>query len=81
MEPEDSAWLRAMEEYFGEQKTNNPMTALARQDIQWRKSHAQMPQLLAAGEFDLALVYAHTTKDMKKWLRRWNGLEPQNRLS
>jgi iron(III) transport system substrate-binding protein len=42
------------------------MKALAKQDIQWRKGHTLIAQLMAAGEFPVAIVYAHRIESMKK---------------
>jgi len=75
MDPEEFSWFGAMESYFGEEKNQKLMSALARQDIQWRKNHTTLAQFLAAGEYPTALVYAHTMEEMKQkgapveWLR------------
>ena len=42
------------------------MRALAKQDIQWRKGHTLIAQLMAAGEFPLGVVYAHRIEEMKQ---------------
>ncbi|HYA28935.1 MAG TPA: hypothetical protein VEI95_08965, partial [Acidobacteriota bacterium] len=42
------------------------MRALAKQDIQWRKGHTLISQLMAAGEFPLGVIYAHRIEEMKQ---------------
>ena len=42
------------------------MRAIAKQGIQWRKGHTLIAQLMAAGEFPLAVVYAHRIEEMKQ---------------
>jgi hypothetical protein len=51
-----------MEEYLGEEKARKIMIGRARQEIQWRRNHKTLAQLMIAGEFDLALSFAHTSK-------------------
>jgi iron(III) transport system substrate-binding protein len=65
MDPEEFSWFGAMEAYLGEEENKKLMTALARQDIQWRKNHTTLAQFLAAGEYPAALVYAHSIEEMK----------------
>ena len=75
MDPEEFSWFGAMENYLGEEKNLKLMSALAGQEIQWRKNHTTLAQFLAAGEYPMALVYAHTMEEMKQkgapveWLR------------
>jgi iron(III) transport system substrate-binding protein len=75
MDPEEFSWLGAMEAYLGEEKAKRLMTGLSRQDIQWRKNHTTLAQFMAAGEYPVALVYAHTMEEMKgkgapvEWVR------------
>jgi iron(III) transport system substrate-binding protein len=75
MDPEEFTWLGAMENYLGKEKAGKFFTALARQDLQWRKGHTHVAQLMLAGEFELALVYAHRIEQMKaqggpvEWVR------------
>ena len=42
------------------------MRALAKQDIQWRKGHTLIAQLMTAGEFPLGVIYAHRVEEMKQ---------------
>jgi len=63
---EEYPWYAALLEAWGKEKTQGFMEALARQDIQWRKDHALIAQLMAAGEFPLSIGYAHRIEEMKK---------------
>ena len=65
MDPEEFAWLGAMEDYFGQEKAFQLLSALSRQEIQWRKGHALLGELMAAGELPLALVYSATVESLK----------------
>src|SRR5258706_7019270 len=51
------------------------MKAMAAQDMQWRKGHTLIANLMAAGEFPVSIVYSYTVDQMKKdgapveWIR------------
>ncbi|HEY2989308.1 MAG TPA: extracellular solute-binding protein [Candidatus Binatia bacterium] len=66
MDREEYAWYATLQASWGKEKTREYMEALAKQDIQWRKDHILIAQLLAAGEFPLAIVYVHNVEDLKK---------------
>jgi iron(III) transport system substrate-binding protein len=66
MDPEEYAWLGAMEEYFGEKKAAALMTGLARQGIRWRKGHVLLGELMAAGEYPMTVVYSRTVEALKR---------------
>jgi iron(III) transport system substrate-binding protein len=66
IDPEDYPWYVTLLAAWGKEKTDNYMRALAKQNIQWRKGHALIAQLMAAGEFPLAIVYAHRMEADKK---------------
>lgn len=66
IDQEDYKWYATLQAAWGKEKTRNYMTALARQDIQWRKGHSLITQLMAAREFPLGVVYAHRIEEMKK---------------
>jgi hypothetical protein len=51
---------------WGRDKTQRYMRALARQDIQLRNGQTLIAQLMAAGEFSVAIVLAHRMKKIKK---------------
>lgn len=62
---EDYDWFGAMLEYLGQEKGKRLMEALGRQELNWRKGHSLLAQLVGAGEFPVALLYAHRTQLMK----------------
>jgi iron(III) transport system substrate-binding protein len=66
MDPQEFRWLGALEEYLGEEKARRIMRGLARQDIQWRNNHTSLAQLMIAGEFDIALSFAHSIEELKE---------------
>ncbi|HEY1270190.1 MAG TPA: extracellular solute-binding protein [Candidatus Binatia bacterium] len=63
---EDYPWYATLLAAWGKEKTEKYMRALAKQDIQWRKGHSLIAQLMTAGEFPLAIVYAHRVESDKK---------------
>jgi iron(III) transport system substrate-binding protein len=66
LDQEDYPWYAALIAAWGKSATENYIRALSRQGVQWRKGHTLIAQLLAAGEFQVAIVYAHTVEAMKK---------------
>jgi iron(III) transport system substrate-binding protein len=66
MDPEVGAWYGAMLSYFGRDKGEKFFKALARQKIQWRRGHSLLAQLMTAGEFPLALVYAFNIAELQR---------------
>lgn len=66
MDPEVGAWYGAMLNYFGRDKGERFFKALARQKIQWRRGHSLLAQLMSAGEFPLALVYAFNIAELQR---------------
>jgi iron(III) transport system substrate-binding protein len=66
MDPEVGAWYGAMLSYFGRDKGERFFKALARQKIQWRRGHSLLAQLMTAGEFPLALVYAFNIAELQR---------------
>ena len=62
MDVEDYDWFGAMLEYLGQENGKRLMQGLAKQELNWRKGHSLLAQLVAAGEFSLALLYAHRTQ-------------------
>jgi iron(III) transport system substrate-binding protein len=65
MDPEEYTWLAGMEAYLGVEKAAKLLTALGHQDIQWRKGHSNIGNLLGAGEFKVALSYASSIEEAK----------------
>ncbi|HTN70109.1 MAG TPA: extracellular solute-binding protein, partial [Methylomirabilota bacterium] len=66
MDPEVGAWYGAMMIYFGKDKGEKFFKSLARQKIQWRRGHSLLAQLMTAGEFPLALVYAFNIAELHR---------------
>ena len=59
-------WYATLLAAWGKEKTQRYMRGLAKQQIHWRRGHTLIAQLMAAGEFSVAIVYAHRIEDMKK---------------
>jgi iron(III) transport system substrate-binding protein len=66
LDQEDYPWYATLVAAWGKSNTESYVRALSRQGVQWRKGHTLIAQLLAAGEFQVAIVYAHTVEAMKK---------------
>jgi len=66
IDQEEYPWYATLLAAWGREKTQRYMQAMAKQHIQWRSGHTLMAQLVAAGEFPLALVYAHNIEVMKQ---------------
>ncbi len=66
LDREEYEWYATLLAAWGRERTQRYMKALAGQQIQWRKGHTLIAQLMAAGEFPVAIVYAHRIEDMKK---------------
>jgi iron(III) transport system substrate-binding protein len=65
LDTEDHEWYMAMLASMGEEKGKGFMKRLARQDLHWRKGHTLIAQQMVAGEFPVALIYAHRGEKMK----------------
>ena len=65
MEPEDYEWYGGMLE-ASKEIGSDFLKGLAGQNIQWRRNHALIGQLIAAGEFPVGITYAHRIEAMKK---------------
>jgi iron(III) transport system substrate-binding protein len=66
IDQEQYPWFATLHKAWGRERAQKYMRALAKQDIQWRKGHTLITQLMAAGEFPLAIIYAHRTEEMKQ---------------
>jgi iron(III) transport system substrate-binding protein len=86
MDPEDYRWYGTMLEYFGEERGKKLMRGLAKQKPIFRKGHSLIAELLAAGEFPAALVYAHRVESMKakgapiEWVRTTKPIVAEMRI-
>ena len=66
IDQEEYPWYATLSAAWGKEKTQRYMQALARQQIQWRRGHTLMAQLMAAGEFPLAIVYADNAEALRR---------------
>ena len=66
IEEEEYNWYAGLTNAWGKERTQKYMRALAKQQIQWRKGHTLIAQLMAAGEFPLGVIYAHRIEEMKQ---------------
>lgn len=66
IDQEEYPWYATLVAAWGKEKAQSYMKALAKQSIQWRKGHTLIAQLLGAGEFPVAIVYAHGAERLKK---------------
>ena len=66
MDQEEYEWFGATFDVWGRDRALRFHRALAQQEIQWRKGHTLISQLIAAGEFPIGIVYAHRIESMKK---------------
>jgi iron(III) transport system substrate-binding protein len=66
MDQEEYEWFGATLDVWGRERSVKYHRALAQQQIQWRKGHTLISQLIGAGEFPIGIVYAHRIESMKK---------------
>jgi iron(III) transport system substrate-binding protein len=66
MDEEMYSWYAAMAVAWGKERAQRFMKALAKQDIQLRTGQSLIAQLMAAGEFPMAMVLAHRIEKMKE---------------
>jgi iron(III) transport system substrate-binding protein len=75
LEEEEFEWYGTLVDYWGREKTVKYMKALAAQKPQLRRGHTLLAQLLAAGEFPLAIVFPYQIEQLKakgarvEWVR------------
>ena len=62
IDQEQYSWYGTLHKAWGRERAQKYMRAIAKQDIQWRKGHTLIAQLMSAGEFPLGVVYAHRTR-------------------
>jgi iron(III) transport system substrate-binding protein len=80
MDPEVGIWYGAMLHSMGKEKGEKFFRSLAQQKIQWRRGHSLLAQLMTAGEFPLALVYAFNISQLQqngapvKWVTSANPI-------
>ena len=66
MDEEEFEWYGTMIDYWGREKAVKYMKALAVQQPQLRRGHSLLAQLLAAGEFPVALVFPFEIEQLRK---------------
>ena len=66
IDQEQYPWFGTLHKAWGRERAQKYMRALAKQEIQWRKGHTLIAQLMAAGEFPLGVIYAHRVEEMKQ---------------
>jgi len=66
MDPEVGIWYGAMLHAMGKENGNKFFHGLAQQKINWRRGHSLLAQLMSAGEFPLALVYAFNIAQLQQ---------------
>ena len=80
IDQEPYTWFGTLHKAWGRERAQKYMRAMAKQDIQWRKGHTLIAQLMSAGEFPIGVVYAHRTEEMKtrgapiEWVNTVNPL-------
>ena len=79
LDRDNAVWYSGLDLYWGKEKADKFMRALADQQPTMRKGHTLIATLLSSGEFPLGLVYAHRVEEMKaKGVNtiEWIPLEP-----
>ena len=66
IDEEEFEWYGTMIDYWGREKAVKYMKALAAQQPQLRRGHSLLAQLLAAGEFPIALVFPFEIEQLKR---------------
>jgi iron(III) transport system substrate-binding protein len=66
MDEGDYAWYGALIAAWGKEKADTFMKRLAGQNMQWRRGHTLLLQLVAAGEAPLGMPYANSTERFKR---------------
>ena len=79
LDRDNAVWYGGLALYWGKEKADKFMRALADQQPTMRKGHTLIATLMSSGEFPLGLVYAHRVEEMKaKGVNsiEWVPLEP-----
>jgi iron(III) transport system substrate-binding protein len=66
LDEEEFEWYGALSSYWGREKAVKYMKALAAQQPQLRRGHNLLSQLLAAGEFPVAIVFPFEIEQLKR---------------
>lgn len=65
MDPDNHVLYGGLEEQWGKSATTEYFKQLARQDVQFRSGNTLLAQLVVAGEYPLAFIYAHRVEYLK----------------
>lgn len=65
LDEEEFEWYGTLIDYWGREKTVKYMKQLEAQKPQLRRGHTLLTQLLAAGEFPIAIVFPYTVEQFK----------------
>ncbi len=66
IDEEEFEWYGTLIDYWGREKTVKYMKALAAQQPQLRRGHSLLAELLAAGEFPVAIVFPYNMEQLKQ---------------
>ncbi len=66
IDQEQYPWFGTLHKSWGRERAQKYLRGMAKQNIQWRKGHTLIAQLMAAGEFPLGIIYAHRVEEMKQ---------------
>jgi len=66
MDEEEFEWYGTLVDYWGREKAGKFIRALAGQQPQLRRGHSLLAQLLAAGEFPVAIVFPFEIEQLKQ---------------
>ena len=66
IDQEQYPWFGTLHKAWGRERAQKYMRAIAKQDVQWRKGHTLIAQLMTAGEFPAGVIYAHRVEEMKQ---------------
>ena len=79
LDRDNGVWYGGLDLYWGKEKADKFVRALAEQQPTMRKGHTLIATLMSSGEFPLGLVFAHRVEEMKaKGINTidWVPLEP-----
>jgi iron(III) transport system substrate-binding protein len=66
MDPDEAEWFRALISIWGKEKTVKYFTELAKQNTSTRRGHTLISNLLAAGEFPVAVnIFGHSILELQ----------------
>jgi iron(III) transport system substrate-binding protein len=66
MDNEETEWLAGLTQYWGRERALKFLRELAAQRIRFRDGHTLIAELMAAGEFEVALTFSEAIERMKR---------------